>query len=406
MGLCASSNVRQQDLEDSNPVHDNGLRKSSPVGRKSFQRKDTVTNSCSILEPARKPHNKKFPMITDFRIDSVDDYYVPVDDKKTVKSCTVKDATRDCILGQGQFGIVVRCKNRQHNYICALKAIGKKMYPNNNDRGGQKAFDSTTETLKNEVKQLKKLSGHPSIVTLFEVLETSTHLYFATEVCKGEELFHAISEYGAFSEADAASVMKDILSAIAYMHSHGIMHRDLKPENILLTIKAEKSSVGKKKGKAMCSVKVVDFGLASDETRSHIKAGTPYYIAPEVLNASSSRGTSYGKECDVWSLGVILYIMLCGYPPFYGDSDNDIYNRIKRGFEVLDDRYPAEDWDCISNSAKDLIGLMLTFSPQKRPSAASCKEHPWITQHGPNIGLALHDAVMAKLFKFQNFVSL
>jgi len=198
--------------------------------------------------------------------------------------------------------------------------------------------------------------------------------------------------------------MKDILSAINFMHSHSVMHRDLKPENILLTIRAEKSSVGGKKGKAMCSVKVVDFGLASDEKRSNIQAGTPYYIAPEVLNASETRGTSYGKECDIWSLGVILYIMLCGYPPFYGESDQEIYDRIKKGFETLDDRYPAEDWDTISSSAQDLIQQMLTFKPQNRPTADVCRNHAWITEQGPTIGLALHDAVMAKLVKFQNFV--
>ena len=274
------------------------------------------------------------PMITNFRIDSVDDYYTPCSKAKNQKpkkvQCSVSEAPAETVLGKGQFGTVVRCVNLQHNYMCALKAVAKSNFPKKyDDAKRKKKFESTLETLQNEVKQLRKLTGHPSIVALYEVLETSTHLYFATEVCKGEELFHAISHYGAFSEADAASVMKDILSAIDFMHSHNVMHRDLKPENILLTIQAERSSISasgsgsgsNRKGKvrkAMCSVKVVDFGLASDEVRSNIQAGTPYYIAPEVLNASETRGTSYGKECDIWSLGVICYIMLCGYPPFYG----------------------------------------------------------------------------------------
>ena len=344
-------------------------------------------------------------VITNFRIDSIEDYYTPSIKGTSELKCTVQEAPAEAILGKGQFGTVVRCRNRQHLYAVALKAVAKSNFPKQyDDAKRKKKFQSTLETLQNEVKQLRKLTGHPSIVALYEVLETSTHLYFATEICKGQELFHAISHYGAFSESDAASVMKDILSAINFMHSHSVMHRDLKPENILLTIRAEKSSVGGKKGKAMCSVKVVDFGLASDEKRSNIQAGTPYYIAPEVLNASETRGTSYGKECDIWSLGVILYIMLCGYPPFYGESDQEIYDRIKKGFETLDDRYPAEDWDTISSSAQDLIQQMLTFKPQNRPTADVCRNHAWITEQGPTIGLALHDAVMAKLVKFQNFV--
>ena len=415
MGLCASSHVDDKNLQGelgdntSNPAHNPAVTRHD--SRRNFMRQDTVTCAASTLRPTQKPHNKKFPMITQTRVDSVDDYYQPCilaeikgKGKRQLVDCSVSEAPEKAILGKGQFGTVVRCQNREHKYMCALKAIQKAHYPTKyDDAKKKKRFNSTVETLQNEVKQLQKLTGHPSIVALYEVLETSTHLYFATEVCKGQELFHAISEYGAFSEANAASVMQDILSAIAYMHSHGVMHRDLKPENILLTILAEKSSVGGKKNKLMCSVKVVDFGLASDQSRSSSQAGTPYYIAPEVLNASEAKGTTYGKECDIWSLGVILYIMLCGYPPFYGDTDQEIYKRICAGFEKLDDRYPADDWDQISNSAQDLIGQMLTFRPQNRPTAAVCKVHEWVTEAGPSIGIALHDAVVAKLQKFQNF---
>jgi calcium-dependent protein kinase len=414
MGLCASSPTNESATSKNNtdnmPVRNPSHSSSAVARRKSFVRKDTVTNLPSRITPAQKPHNKKFPMITSSRIDNIDDYYTPCvlsknkSRKPQITEASVSDPPKGSILGKGQFGTVVRCINVQHNYMCALKSVQKAATPTKyDDAKSRKKFDSTIETLQNEVKQLTKLTGHPAIVALYEVLETSTHLYFSTEVCKGQELFHAISEYGAFSEADAASVMKDILSAIDYMHSHNVMHRDLKPENILLTILAEKSSVSGRKGKAMCSVKIVDFGLASDKDRSSSQAGTPYYIAPEVLNASAKEKKTYGKECDIWSLGVICYIMLCGYPPFYGDSDLEIYERIRNGFENLEDRYPPEDWNDISDSAQVLIQDMLIFDPSKRPSASDCKKHEWITTQGPNIGRALHDAVVAKLLKFQNF---
>ena len=422
MGLCSSTptkedsdethfNPNQNDDDDmvANPTHRPSLTPSgTSASRKKFTRKDTITNAPSRLVPAKKPHNKQFPMIGKLRIDNVNDYYTPCTlSKNRVPQhiqCKIDEAPPAAVLGKGQFGTVVRCVNEQHGYMAALKAVQKAACPKpGDDADKKKKFKSTLDTLQNEVKQLTKLTGHPSIVSLYEVLETSTHLYFSTEVCKGQELFQAISDYGAFSEGDAASVMKDILSAIEYMHSHNVMHRDLKPENILLTIDGGQTSVSGKKGKAMCSVKVVDFGLASDEIRSSSQAGTPYYIAPEVLNSSNSKGLTYGKECDVWSLGVICYIMLCGYPPFYGDSDQEIYARIRAGFEKLDDRYPPEDWDAISVSARELVEQMLNFHPKKRLTATQCKEHAWLVEQGPSVSIALQNTVVAKLTKFQNF---
>jgi len=407
------SNSDQDEDEDlfteavSNPT--NVHRPSGTLAqRKSFARKDTITNKASSLTPAKKPHNKQFPMVTSYRIDNVNDFYTPCKLSKNKVpqpiQCKIEAAPQKAILGKGQFGTVVRCLNKQRGYLVALKDVQKAPRPNANADDNQKRnFEYTLKTLQNEVKQLTKLTGHPSIVALYEILETSTHLYFSTEVCKGQELFQAISDYGAFTEADAASVMKDILSAIEYMHSHDVMHRDLKPENILLTIDAAQTSVSGKKGKSMCSVKVVDFGLASDEIRSSNQAGTPYYIAPEVLNSSVSRGKTYGKECDIWSLGVICYIMLCGYPPFYGDNDQEIYARIKTGFETLEDRFPPEDWDTISKSAGDLIVKMLNFKPKKRITATQCKDHAWLVEQGPSVGKALQNTVVEKLTKFQNF---
>ena len=182
MGLCASSHVDDKNLQEehdgdntSYPAHNPAVTRHD--SRRNFMRQDTVTCAASTLRPTIKPHNKKFPMITQTRVDSVDDYYQPCiltetkgKGKRQLVDCAVSEAPEKAILGKGQFGTVVRCQNKEHKYMCALKAIQKKF------------FNSTIETLQNEVKQLQKLTGHPSIVALYEVLETSTHLYFATEV--------------------------------------------------------------------------------------------------------------------------------------------------------------------------------------------------------------------------------
>ena len=195
MGLCASSHVDDKNLQEehdgdntSNPAHNPAVTRHD--SRRNFMRQDTVTCAASTLRPTIKPHNKKFPMITQTRVDSVDDYYQPCiltetkgKGKRQLVDCAVSDAPEKAILGKGQFGTVVRCQNKEHKYMCALKAIQKTHYPTKyDDAKKKKRFNSTIETLQNEVKQLQKLTGHPSIVALYEVLETSTHLYFATEV--------------------------------------------------------------------------------------------------------------------------------------------------------------------------------------------------------------------------------
>jgi len=186
------------------------------------------------------------------------------------------------------------------------------------------------------------------------------------EYCNGGELFDRIVAAQRFSERHAADVMSQMLSAIKHLHGHGIVHRDLKPENFLMNDPSENSEV-----------KLIDFGLSKrfsakkEVEKMHTVVGTPYYVAPEVLKGN------YDISCDVWSLGVILYVFLCGYPPFEGDNNKEIFRNVLKQRLQFD---PAE-WGTISDSAKDLVSKMLAKDPKKRISATQCLEHPWFTSN-------------------------
>jgi calcium-dependent protein kinase len=252
------------------------------------------------------------------------------------------------VYGSGAFATVRKVTSKTSGQIRALKIIKK-----------QKNQDSSRMYL--EVEILKKLI-HPNIMQIFEFYEDKKNFYIITELCEGGELFDMIVDKGSFTEDEAAWVMKQLLSAINYIHTNSIVHRDLKPENILLDTK--KNNI----------IKIIDWGTArffEKNKKMNKVSGTPYYIAPEVLFEK------YDEKCDIWSCGVIMYILLCGYPPFNGDNDNDILNKIKAGKYV----YPEEEWDVISDEAKDLIGKMLTFNSVERWSASDCLNHSWLTEH-------------------------
>jgi calcium-dependent protein kinase len=234
---------------------------------------------------------------------------------------------------------------------------------------------SKVEVLKREIEILAEVN-HKNIIKLIEVHEDLKYIHLITELCTGGELFDRIIEksqtsMGHYSEKDAANLIASILSAIAYCHERQIVHRDLKPENFLFVSKDEDSPI-----------KIIDFGLSRHETAGQgimrTKVGTPYYVAPEVLRKE------YTKMCDIWSIGVIAYILLCGYPPFYGDSDNQIFECVKAGkFD-----FPSPEWDTISDSAKEFVCSLLNLDPSKRPTAEQALRHKWIrkqTQHRASI---------------------
>jgi len=232
----------------------------------------------------------------------------------------------------------------------------------------RKSKVSKIEVLKREIEILKEVD-HPNIIKLISVHEDQKYIHLITELCTGGELFDRIiaktqSEEGHFSERDAANLVWCILDAIHYCHEvQQIVHRDLKPENFLFLTEEEDSPV-----------KIIDFGLSRHDDQAFgvmkTKVGTPYYVAPEVLNRE------YTKSCDIWSIGVITYILLCGYPPFYGDSDNQIFESVRAGrFD-----FPSPDWDSISDAAKDFICCMLRMDSSKRLTAAQALKHKWIRE--------------------------
>ena len=254
-------------------------------------------------------------------------------------------------MGSGHFGKCYLGEQRESSKKSAIKVIRKRCL---NTR--------TLDTLKNEVEILSKVGDHPNIAELYECLEDKQNLYLSMELCTGGELFDAIvnsPDYHFHSERDCASVIRDCLLAIDYCHRLGIVHRDIKPENLML-------AQAPHEGSKYPAIKVIDFGLSRcyEEGEFMKRAvGTPYYIAPEVLDRH------YSKACDIWSIGVILYVLLCGYPPFNADTDEEIHQRIRSKEPHV---FPEEDWKNVSSEAKDLINQCLERdqekeSPQRMP---------------------------------------
>lgn len=184
--------------------------------------------------------------------------------------------------------------------------------------------------------------NHPNVVKIYEIYEENDILYLCTELMSGGELFDRIVEKESYSEREAAETIRPIVDSIHYCHSQGIIHRDLKPENLLYESRDEKSII-----------KISDFGLArflQNDEQASTACGTPGYVAPEIIE-----GKGYGEEVDLWSIGIILYIMLCGFPPFYNDNHTELFQQIVN----LDYEFPSPYWDDISDSAKDLIKKIL-----------------------------------------------
>ena len=248
-------------------------------------------------------------------------------------------------IGKGAFGEVRKAVHKVSGQMRAIKIIQKQKH--SNDPSERKLELEREDRLRKEVEILASLD-HPNILKVYEFYEDETRFYIITEHCEGGELFERIINEGTFEEDEAAVQMKALLSAIVYCHNHNICHRDLKPENLLYEHKGEGANL-----------KVIDWGTSRQynpnpdkKFNMTAKFGTPYYIAPEVLKGS------YNEKCDIWSLGVILYIMLCGYPPFNGGDDTQIIEAVESGRY----NFPEDEWEHISDQAKDLISKCLTKS--------------------------------------------
>eukprot|EP00439_Symbiodinium_sp_Y106_P051772 s953_g6.t3 len=235
--------------------------------------------------------------------------------------------------------------------------------------------------------QIMKTMDHPNIIKLYETFEDRKHIYLAMELCTGGELFDRIIEVGQFTEKDAAIVVQQMLSAVFYMHTRGVCHRDLKPENFLFLSKGPIENT---------LLKIIDFGLSKCFDASipmATKAGTPYYVAPQVLQGK------YDNSCDLWSCGVIMYTMLCGYPPFYGKTDQEVLSKVRKGIYQFEPKY----WRHISADAKKLIGLLLKFEPESRYTAEEALQDVWIKERAPKAeNICLQDRIMHNLKSFRS----
>ena len=248
-------------------------------------------------------------------------------------------------LGEGSYGFVKVATRNSDGARRAIKIIPKKRI-------------KRPELLTREISIMKQID-HPNIVKLYETYEDIQYIYLPMEICEGGELFDKIIEMGRFSEQLACDLFIQMISAIAYLHSKDLVHRDLKPENFLFS-----------KREVTSKLKLIDFGLAksiSTEKKMTTKTGTCYYVSPEILAGP------YNLKCDIWSLGIILYMMLSGYPPFDGETDRDILEAVKNG-EL---QFSESVWDSISAEAKDLIRHLLDRNPTTRFTAEEVLAHPW-----------------------------
>ncbi|XVF65468.1 hypothetical protein PTKIN_Ptkin09bG0252000 [Pterospermum kingtungense] len=275
-------------------------------------------------------------------------------------------------LGRGEFGITHQCFDLETGEAYACKKISKAKLRTEID----------IEDVRREVEIMRHLPKHPNIVTFREAFEDKEAVYLVMELCHGGELFDRIVSKGHYTERAAVTVTKTILEIVKVCHEHGVIHRDLKPENFLLA-----------DGRENAPIKAIDFGLSifyEPGQRFTDIVGSPYYMAPEVLRRN------YGKEVDVWSVGVILYILLCGVPPFWADTEEEIAHAIIRG--KID--FGRDPWPKVSDEAKDLVKAMLDPNPYSRMTVQEVLEHPWIRnlEHAPNVNLGEHVRTRIKQF--------
>ncbi|KAL3327254.1 hypothetical protein AABB24_037785 [Solanum stoloniferum] len=275
-------------------------------------------------------------------------------------------------LGRGEFGVTYLSTDKVSGDVYACKSISKKKLRTRVD----------IEDVRREVEIMKHLPKHSNIVTLKDTYEDDNAVHIVMELCEGGELFDRIVARGHYTERAAAAVTRTIVEVIQMCHKHGVMHRDLKPENFLFENKKETAPL-----------KAIDFGLSvffKPGERFNEIVGSPYYMAPEVLKRD------YGPEVDVWSAGVILYILLCGVPPFWAETEQGVAQAIIRSVV----NFKRDPWPKVSDNAKDLVKKMLNPDPSKRLTAQEVLDHPWIqnAKKAPNVSLG--ETVKARLKQF------
>nr|XP_055054747.1 calcium/calmodulin-dependent protein kinase (CaM kinase) II beta 1 isoform X28 [Misgurnus anguillicaudatus] len=275
-------------------------------------------------------------------------------------------------LGKGAFSVVRRCVKLSTGQEYAAKIINTK-----------KLSARDHQKLEREAR-ICRLLKHPNIVRLHDSISEEGFHYLLFDLVTGGELFEDIVAREYYSEADASHCIQQILEAVLHCHQMGVVHRDLKPENLLLASKCKNAAV-----------KLADFGLAievqGDQQAWFGFAGTPGYLSPEVL-----RKEAYGKPVDIWACGVILYILLVGYPPFWDEDQHKLYQQIKAG--AYD--FPSPEWDTVTPEAKNLINQMLTINPTKRITAQEALKHPWVCQRSTVASMMHRQETVECLKKF------
>lgn len=275
-------------------------------------------------------------------------------------------------LGSGSFATVVEALNKDDKKSYAIKCIKK-----------ENLSEDDEVDLMNEIDILQSIN-HPNIIRLYEVYNEADTYYLVTELLQGGELFDRIVAREAYTEKDARDVSKILLTAIDFCHKKKIVHRDLKPENLLLLHENTDSEI-----------KLADFGFAkrlSGQFSLRTQCGSPSYVAPEIL-----RGRFYGTKVDMWSIGIILYVLLCGYLPFTGSKPEIMYRRVVRG----DYSFDEEDWAGVTDDAKNLINCLLQIDPLKRINSDDALSHPWITYNAARLSKIDRSGSLRKLQEFQ-----
>lgn len=275
-------------------------------------------------------------------------------------------------LGQGQFGVTFLCVEKETGKQYACKSIAKRKL----------LTDEDVEDVRREIQIMHHLAGHPNVISIKGAYEDAVAVHVVMEYCAGGELFDRITQRGHYTEQQAAELTRTIVGVVEACHSLGVMHRDLKPENFLFLDKNEDSVL-----------KTIDFGLSiffkpGEKVRDVV--GSPYYVAPEVLRKR------YGPEADVWSAGVIVYILLSGVPPFWAETEKAIFEEVLHG--ELD--FTSDPWPSISDGAKDLVRRMLERDPRKRLTAHEVLCHPWVQVGGVAPDKPLDSAVLSRMKQF------
>ncbi|GAB2230543.1 hypothetical protein Droror1_Dr00014813 [Drosera rotundifolia] len=360
MGICGS---KEKVLESDHDHHVSYRTGNGVANHEQHQSKSSHVPAAAAQPgpkfparvPSPKPSHKAYDTILGKPFDDVKLYY---------------EMGKE--LGRGQFGITYLCTDRNTGEQFACKCIAKKKLVTKADK----------EDMRREIQIMQHLSGQPNIVEFKGAYEDKVNVNLVMELCAGGELFDRIIAKGHYSEKAAASILRQIVNVVHVCHFMGVLHRDLKPENFLLSSKSEDALL-----------KATDFGLSVFIEEGKVYrdiVGSAFYVAPEVLRRR------YGKEIDIWSAGVMLYILLSGEPPFWAENEKGIFDAILQGHIDFD----SKPWPSISSSAKDLVRRMLTQDPKKRITAAQVLEHPWL-RDGEASDRPIDSAVLSRMKQFR-----